>query len=443
MGVMVRRVFVAGSTGAVLLLASACGGGGGGHKASIDKAAREANIPAPQVTITPADGTGKARPDQGVQVTASGGQLQNVTVQAGSTTVTGQLSADRTSWKSDWTLTPNTDYTVTATAANPKAPSRVTTQTSKFHTLKPTDTLRITSVTPNSDTGKTVGVGMPILLDFNQDISTRAEKKAVEQALEVKSEQPAEGAWLWNGDNEVIFRTKDYWAPHQNITFTAHLAGVKVGSAYGMTDTTLKFKIGHSEISKVSTTSHRMKVYIDGNLVKNVGISAGRGGEYKYYTTSGVHLTMESVSPVTMTSPGLKPGDPGYYSETVYDAVRISNSGEYVHSAPWSVGDQGVDNVSHGCVNASPEFAKWFYDQSEWGDPVIITGTPRTLEWDNGYGFWQKSWEGWVAGSASKTSVQTGPTPTTDSPSTPPSTGTPSTSPSTGTSGSQTPAPSS
>jgi hypothetical protein len=144
-----------------------------------------------------------------------------------------------------------------------------------------------------------------------------------------------------------------------------------------------------------------------------------------------------------MTSPGLKPGDPGYYSETVYDAVRISNSGEYVHSAPWSVGDQGVDNVSHGCVNASPEFAKWFYDQSEWGDPVIITGTPRTLEWDNGYGFWQKSWEGWVAGSASKTSVQTGPTPTTDSPSTPPSTGTPSTSPSTGTSGSQTPAPSS
>ena len=379
--------------------------------------AKEANVPPPQVTITPTDGTGKAKPEQGIQVAASGGQLETVSVQAKGKDVPGDLTADKTGWKSKWTLMPNTDYTVTATAVNPKNTKKTTTATSKFHTLKPSSTFGISTLTPNSDTGKTVGVGMPIIVDFDQDITGKANKRAVERALEVHSEQPAEGAWLWNGDNEVVFRTKDYWTAHQTITLTAHLAGVKVGSAYGTKDTTLSFKIGDSRISKVSTKTHRMKVYINGNLVKNVGISAGRGGEYKYYTTSGIHLTMEAVSPVTMTSPGLKKGDPGYYSETVYDAVRISNSGEYVHSAPWSVGDQGVDNVSHGCINASPEFAKWFYDMAEWGDIVDITGTPRPLEWDNGFGYWQKPWDDWVKGSAIGQSVQTGDTPTSADPS--------------------------
>lgn len=411
-----RRGIVAGSAGAVLLLATACSGGS--SKAAAGQVAKEADVPAPQVAITPADGTGKAKPEEGIQIAATGGQLETVSVQAKGKDVPGEMSSDRTGWKSAWTLIPNTEYTVTATAANPKNTKKTTTVTSKFHTLKASSTLGITSVTPNSDTGKTVGVGMPIIVDFDRDISSKAAKQAVEKALEVRSEQPAEGAWLWNGDNEVIFRTKDYWAPHQKITFTAHLAGVKSGSAYGTSDTTLEFKIGDSRISKVSTTSHRMKVYINDKLVKNVGISAGRGGEYKYYTTSGIHLTMEAVSPVTMTSPGLKKGDPGYYSETVYDAVRISNSGEYVHSAPWSVGDQGVDNVSHGCINASPEFAKWFYDMAEWGDPVIVTGTPRTLEWDNGYGFWQKSWDSWLKGSATGQSVMTATAPAGADPST-------------------------
>ena len=44
---------------------------------------------------------------------------------------------------------------------------------------------------------------------------------------------------------------------------------------------------------------------------------------------------------------------PNGYDEYVYDDVHISDSGEYVHAAPWSVGDQGVINVSHGCINLS------------------------------------------------------------------------------------------
>ena len=80
-----------------------------------------------------------------------------------------------------------------------------------------------------------------------------------------------------------------------------------------------------------------------------------------------------------------------------------------MHSAPWSVGAQGSYNVSHGCVNASPAFATWFYNMEQWGDVVVVTGTDRPLEWNNGYGFWQMSWNDWVKGSAANASVSTGP----------------------------------
>lgn len=103
-----------------------------------------------------------------------------------------------------------------------------------------------------------------------------------------------------------------------------------------------------------------------------------------------------------MTSPGIGPGSAGYYRMTVYNTVRISNSGEYVHSAPWSVGSQGYSNVSHGCVNVSPSNASWFINNTLIGDPIIITGTPRTLEPTNGWGHWQESWKQWLRWSALK-----------------------------------------
>lgn len=59
------------------------------------------------------------------------------------------------------------------------------------------------------------------------------------------------------------------------------------------------------------------------------------------------------------TTFGLAP-DAGGYIAKVQWAARISNSGEFVHAAPWSVAQQGSSNVSHGCINLSPDNAKWF-----------------------------------------------------------------------------------
>ena len=48
----------------------------------------------------------------------------------------------------------------------------------------------------------------------------------------------------------------------------------------------------------------------------------------------------------------------------------------------------------------SNEDAKWFYEESLMGDPFIVNGTDRELEVDNGWGYWQRSWEEWLEHSA-------------------------------------------
>jgi lipoprotein-anchoring transpeptidase ErfK/SrfK len=362
---------------------------------------------APRLTITPRDGTGKARPDLGVVVKVTKGTLSRVTVRtkdSEGSSLPGNLSSDHRTWRTRWTLAPDTSYSVRATAVSPEG--RTTTKTSTFSTLPAEQTIAISDVTPNAD--ETVGVGMPITVTFDRSV---ANKDWVERALEVRSTKAAQGAWRWVSDQQVIFRTKKYWEPHQQVTLIAHMAGVRAAKdVYGTSDLTKTFRIGDANISVVNAKTHRMVVSRNGKRVRDVGISVGRGGSWMFTTTSGVHAVMRKASPVVMTSAWMgvtDPKDPRYYKLTVFDAVQISNSGEYVHSAPWSVWAQGNSNVSHGCVNASPEFAEWFYGISQRGDIVTVTGTDRVLEWNNGYGYWQMPWKQWLEGSALKSPVIT------------------------------------
>ncbi|MFD0855054.1 Ig-like domain-containing protein, partial [Actinomadura adrarensis] len=326
--------------------------------------------------------------------------------------VPGELSGDRTSWKSS-RLRPSTRYEVTATARGPQG--KTTTVTSAFSTLKPAAELDIVDVTPMA--GETVGVGMPIIVTFNRTVQN---KKAVERALRVRSTKPTTGAWFWAGDNTVIFRTEngEYWDPNQQVTFSAELTGVRAGkSTYGVDDFSRRFTIGDSHIVTASTKTKRLTVKENGRTVKSWPISAGKGGKVVngvdvFLTTSGVHLTMGKENPAIMTSEwmGVDPKDKknGGYREVIPHAVRISNSGEYIHSMAATVWAQGRRNVSHGCLNSPPAAAKWFYEYSYRGDPVIITGTERKLAWNNGWSYYQLPWSSWVAGSALDRTVRTG-----------------------------------
>jgi lipoprotein-anchoring transpeptidase ErfK/SrfK len=364
------------------------------------------------VKITPGDGARRVRPDRGVTVNVADGTLGDVSVRSNGRAIPGELSGDRTTWRTRWTLAPGRSYAVRATATG--RDGRPVTASSTFTTLRAEQTIAISGVTPNP--GETVGVGMPIIVTFNRPVHNKAQ---VERSLVVRSAHPARGAWRWVGDQQVIFRTKSYWAPHQQVSLAAHLAGVRAAKdVYGVEDYTMRFRVGDANVSRVNVSTHRMTVNRNGKRVRNVGISAGRGGDWRFTTTNGVHAVMRKASPVVMTSGWMgitDPEDPEYYKLTVYSAVQISSSGEYVHSAPWSLWAQGSRNVSHGCVNASPEFAAWFYRISQRGDIVTVAGTNRALEWNNGYGYWQMPWKQWVRGSARKQSVTTE-TPTASAP---------------------------
>ncbi|MQY02498.1 L,D-transpeptidase [Actinomadura macrotermitis] len=376
----------------VAAAAAACSGGGGNPAGGVE------------LSLAPTD-VAAVSPDSPITVRARRGTVENVTVTAKGEQVEGTLSPDRTRWDSRWTLVPGASYTVTATGLG--SDGRTRTVSREFRTAKPAQTVATTIEAPFDK--EVVGVGIPIILRFDKEVQDRA---AVERALEVQAARPVEGAWHWFGNQSVVFRTRQYWPAHTAVSFRAHLSGVRLAKdTWGGRNYTVNFRTGDEHTSVAGEDSHVMVVHKNGKKIRSMPISMGRGGATKYTTTNGMHLTMEKDDPVVMDSStvGCGPGCADYYRETVYAAVRISNSGEYVHSAPWSVGDQGNSNVSHGCINASPSDARWFYNFSYRGDPVRVTGTSRELEPENGWGYWQLGWQDWVKGSALGRSVTTGP----------------------------------
>ncbi|WP_307797234.1 L,D-transpeptidase [Actinomadura barringtoniae] len=385
-----------------VLAAAGCGGGSGDKDTSRGTTVAGEDG-APSVTVTPGDGSAGVRPDSRVAVSVGNGTLSQVSVRSGGASVAGGFSAGRTGWKAKRGLKPGASYEVTASATGKGG--KTTTVTSRFRTTKGDGTLAIADITPMSDRSETIGVGMPIIVRFNRAVTDRA---AVERALEVKAQKPVEGAWRWVASNQAVYRTKRYWPAHQKVRFTARLTGVAAGrNVYGAADVTRRFAIGAAQISTVDTRTHRLVMRRDGRVVRNFPISAGRGGGPikngvdTFLTTTGTHLVMEKKLVETMSSRwmGVDPKDKahGGYEEKIPYAVRISSSGEYVHSMAATRSAQGVRNVSHGCVNSPPEEARWFYANAHRGDVVTVTGTARGLSWTNGWSFWQLSWNAWRA----------------------------------------------
>jgi hypothetical protein len=147
-----------------------------------------------------------------------------------------------------------------------------------------------------------------------------------------------------------------------------------------------------------STAKHHMKLYRNGKLLRRWPISTGRPGDW---TPNGSYLTIDKGNPVLMKGPG--------YRIEVPWSVRFTWTGDYLHDAYWSVGEQGFTNVSHGCVNMPPAAAKYYYQMELPGDPVTIVGSPRGGTWDNGWTQWFLSWPQLLRGSALHEAVQAGP----------------------------------
>ena len=387
---------------AIGLLASACGGPPptpAQVRASASASARaSAALAASELKITPANGSRGVIPSAGITVTATQGKVSNVTVSSPGDPVAGTLRDGGRVWHSTWTLGVSQTYTVTATGTDGSG-QRITT-TSTFRTLSPSQTFQ-TEIYEGS--GQTYGVGMPIMLIFSQPITNRA---AVERSLQLTTSKPVIGSWYWDDSEHLDFRPRDYWPADTTVSFDGHLDGVEgAPGVYGAADLTQSFDIGNSIIAVASTTTHKTQIYINGKLTYDWPISTGRPS---LPTPDGTYVSVEKNNPVRMIGGG-PPGSSGYYDELVNWAVRFTFSGDYYHSAPWSVVDQGTTNVSHGCVNLPPEDAITYYNLSIPGDPITVTASTAAGKWDDGWTEWFLPWSQYLKGSALGEAVEAGP----------------------------------
>jgi lipoprotein-anchoring transpeptidase ErfK/SrfK len=378
------------------VLVAACTSGSGNDKSGATSGGGKSRSPnAAQVSISPASGTAGANPATPITVTATKGKINTVKVTGagltGARAVTGTFNAARTAWRSNWTLPVSKTLTVTVSATGPTG-HRVT-ETSRFKTLKPARTFT-TQIFEGY--GLQYGVGMPIILNFSSPIKNRA---AVERSLTITTSKPVVGAWFWDNSQTLVFRPRDYWPPHTRVSFVGRLDGVEgAPGVYGYHTLTQQFNIGKSLIVIASTASHYMKVYRNGKLFSRWPISTGRPGDN---TPNGTYLTIEKHNPVLMKGPG--------YAIEVPWSVRFTWTGDYLHDAYWSVGQQGFTNVSHGCVNMPPADAEIYYKMAVPGDPVTIIGSPRGGAWDNGWTEWFLNWSQILKGSALHKAVVAGP----------------------------------
>jgi lipoprotein-anchoring transpeptidase ErfK/SrfK len=357
---------------------------GGGEKSSA--AAQPATL-----AVVPAADAAAVAPGDPVKVTATGGTIASVSVAGSGGAVKGTLNADKTVWTSTDKLGFGARYTVSAVAAN--ADGQKTTETSAFTTARAAKTI-FPAVSPLA--GTTVGVGMPVRVYFDNPVTDR---KAALARMKVTTSVPTVGAWRWFSATEVHWRPKTYWKAGTKVALDTDLRGVSLGpGTYGSVnaDRHIAFTIGASHVSIADARTHRMKVWINGKLTKNFPASLGKEVSGRY-THNGVHVVTDKKASMTMDSTtfGLAL-DAGGYRVPVKFATRISNGGEFVHSAPWSVAQQGSENVSHGCVNLSPANAQWFYGISQPGDVVQVTGTPVPLTGkDTDIPDWTIPWSQW------------------------------------------------
>jgi lipoprotein-anchoring transpeptidase ErfK/SrfK len=382
------------AAGAVVL--AGCQGGGDGAKAGgtkVQGAAASASAPATpaaSIAVVPANGTAKVRPDSHVDIKVTNGTLRDVAVTPkGGSPLPGAIAAGGAGWTTNARLKPGTTYQVTASATS--ADGKPVTSTSTFTTLTPKRTVTA-SVVPGD--GWTVGIGMPVVVDFSRPVKNRA---AALKGLTVTSTPQVEGAWRWFSSSQVQWRPKNYWTKGTKVTVTSDLAGVEVSpGVWGKSKRSSSFGIGSAMISTVDMKAHRMTVRRDGKVIRTIPITTGKSG---YQTRKGVKVIMSRESSRRMDSEttGISKDNPEYYNIDVKYAMRLTHSGEFLHAAPWSVGSQGHANVSHGCTGMSTANAKWLFGASKVGDVVVYTGSSRELEWGNGYTAWDMPFSRWAA----------------------------------------------
>jgi lipoprotein-anchoring transpeptidase ErfK/SrfK len=214
----------------------------------------------------------------------------------------------------------------------------------------------VASVSPAA--GQTVGVVHPVTVTFTGTVNDRA---ATERAITVApagASDRASGSFTWLDHHIVEWTPAEFFPAHSPIN-------VSVGGF------STSFQTGSSVVSVADLSAYSFTVSIDGVTARQMPASMGKA---KFSTPIGRFTALGKERSLTFDSRtiGIPLDDPeGYLIKGEY-GVRVTWGGVYVHSAPWSVGSQGYANVSHGCINLSPDNAAWYFNTVRVGDPIIV-----------------------------------------------------------------------
>jgi lipoprotein-anchoring transpeptidase ErfK/SrfK len=213
----------------------------------------------------------------------------------------------------------------------------------------------VASVLPTN--GAVVGVAHPVVVTFTAPVADRV---AAERSIRVISPSNMTAHFEWVENNVVQWVPSHYWPTHTRVS--VEVQGLGTG-----------FETGDALVGVASISAHTFTVSRNGEVLRAMPASMGKPTRP---TPIGSFSALSKERTVVMDSRtiGIPLSSPEGYRITASYAVRVTWSGVYVHSAPWSVDSQGYANVSHGCINLSPDNAAWYFDIVNIGDPIEVVG---------------------------------------------------------------------
>jgi lipoprotein-anchoring transpeptidase ErfK/SrfK len=384
-----RAAVVAGG----LLAVSAVGAGGATvllHEArSAVPAASAADVPTPVLAAGSTGPDGLQPWAAPLRVVVTDGELRDVVALGpADEPVAGAL--DDGGWSSRGGLLPSSVYRVTATVVDTGGQERK--RPLVVRTSAPERVLTA-SLSPGDDA--VVGVGQPVTVKLDGPVRDVGARRALVERLRVTSTPSVVGAWRWMNDQELHWRPAELWPAGTTVDVRVDLERLALpDGTWGSGLRTTRFRTGDAVVSTVDVAAHTMTVTRNGEVLRVMKASTGRP---EFPTRGGTHLVLEKNARRVMDSDTV--GLPGAYRLEVDWAVRLTYSGTFTHSAPWSVPDQGVRNVSHGCINLAPADAQWFYELARRGDVVQVVGTDVPPKPDDpGSADWNLTFDEWRAG---------------------------------------------
>lgn len=342
------------------------------------------SVAGPEVVsaTTNVDGTNRVDAGKSIQITSNNPWVVEKVSTAGSSGATNEEALSLAVWKSAPVL-PGQVTTVIATMRNLQTGQTQTVQRSVLGG----PALHTYSATISPEKGK-YGVGVVPIVEFSRPVP-EANRADVTAHLSVTSTPtPVPGGWRWISDTQAAFRPANgFWLANQSVTVkadikTARITGTKSegGDTWGLRNEAVTFAIPRAMVLTLDGKTDRGVATVDGKVIRKFVTSLGKPG---YETRNGVKTIMERYEITRMTNVGVTTNE--VYDLQVPYAMRLTNSGEFLHGAPWN-GQIGYANTSHGCSHLTMTDAAYFFKKTITYDPVITKNAGPKDDYYNGPG---------------------------------------------------------